>query len=429
MKYRNFAILATSLLLSCNVSDTPTTTTENGVSIAPRLMLTQGTSLPVTDSVRIKVWSSSPVNVWYEKTLPWSAKFVVISGIPQGTNFLFAIEGRKLQSDSTSAIWWSGNQSGTTNSSQSLDPVDVPVWVSIGDTLAPTISGLKDTILDSAASGVRLRWTVADNSLASAWFGTNQLTPTGNIVSDTVSVAIGSSITLKAKATDNAGNLSIRIVKISRKSRGNGLPASYGIPWNSAINYDSIQDSRDGQIYRTVDIGSQKWMAQNLNYDTLDGSGSWNYKNAIDSGKKYGRLYNWNTATQGVSSGRTPSGVKGICPTGWHIPSNAEWDTLELWVSRQHGWIQETSGKALKSLSGWSSGNGLDAFGFRAIPSGYRHDGHQDYFSSGDFGKFWSSTEKSPSDAWSRNIYNAYDSIPNGPDPKGYAFSIRCISD
>ncbi|HQF56163.1 MAG TPA: hypothetical protein PK208_13685, partial [Fibrobacteria bacterium] len=62
-----------------------------------------------------------------------------------------------------------------------------------------------------------------------------------------------------------------------------------------------------------------------------------------------------------------------------------------------------------------------------AIPGGYRNNGYQDYFSSGDFGKFWSSTENSPSDVWDRNIYNSYDSIPNGPDPKLYAFSIRCI--
>jgi uncharacterized protein (TIGR02145 family) len=85
-------------------------------------------------------------------------------------------------------------------------------------------------------------------------------------------------------------------------------------------------DSRDGQVYKWVKIGNQVWMAENLNYETPN---SWWYDNNSANGDIYGRLYTWAAAMNGESSSNSvPSGVQGVCPDGWHLPSDAEWTVL-----------------------------------------------------------------------------------------------------
>jgi uncharacterized protein (TIGR02145 family) len=136
------------------------------------------------------------------------------------------------------------------------------------------------------------------------------------------------------------------------------------------------------QTYKTVVIGSQTWMAENLNYQPTSGN-SWCYENSADSCNKYGRLYDWSTAmnisTSYNSSTYGGSDVKhqGVCPLGWHLPSRNEWDILAESVGGQkdyddyYGWpewhIWELAGTKLKSKSGWNwnkyddvSGNGTD---------------------------------------------------------------------
>ncbi|MBK9577530.1 MAG: hypothetical protein IPK50_12915 [Fibrobacterota bacterium] len=427
MRSFTFAILATTILYSCNSSEMPSQASGTGASISPRLMLSQGVNLPVTDSVHIKVWSTTPSSVWFEKTIPWNAKFVVISGIPQGTNFLFSIEGRKAQPDGSSAIWWNGTQSGTTNSSQSFDPVDLPVWLSIGDTLSPVISGLKDTIIDSAIAGVRLRWTVTDNSIASVWFGSKKVTLNGDAANDTVSVGVGGSTSISVKAIDNAGNIATKSVAISRRSNSTVTTLLNAIPWNTSIKYDNLYDSRDGKHYRTVLIGNQKWMAENLNFSGTGPTIGRCYNDSPDSCVKYGRLYNWSEVMDGTtSSSAVPSGRRGVCPTGWHVPSNAEWDTLIQVTDKTN----KITGVRLKSNKGWYGGAvGNDTIGFRAIPAGYfvKGSGYR-FIDSATF--FASSTESSTDQFWGHDIYGV-DSFINHANfyKKNDAFSLRCVSD
>ena len=142
----------------------------------------------------------------------------------------------------------------------------------------------------------------------------------------------------------------------------------------------SLLDERDGKTYKTVKIGTQIWMAENLNYDV---EGSECYKNKPENCVKYGRLYNWDAALKN-------------CPYGWHLPSKEEWDMLITVVGGE-----KTAGKKLKAKSGWKKyvptgndaedcwnentskpGNGTDNYGFSALP-GY----------NGTFVNFWSSTE------------------------------------
>ena len=142
-------------------------------------------------------------------------------------------------------------------------------------------------------------------------------------------------------------------------------------------NISALKDARDGQTYKTVKIGGQWWMAENLNFET---DSSFCYNDEESNCTKYGRLYRWAAAVGKSESecgyGHTcslPSGnIQGVCPSGWHLPSLTEWDSL---IDAVGG--VSISGEVLKSTSGWNdSGNGTDVFGFSALPAGRRGAGH-----------------------------------------------------
>ncbi|MBQ3721428.1 MAG: fibrobacter succinogenes major paralogous domain-containing protein [Fibrobacter sp.] len=160
--------------------------------------------------------------------------------------------------------------------------------------------------------------------------------------------------------------------------------------------YGSLTDDRDGQTYRTVKIGDQWWMAENLNFET---DNSFCYNNSAEYCDKYGRLYTWGAAMDSSgtwsSNGKgcgycaecTPAyPVRGVCPEGWHLPSIDEWYTLILAVGDS-----TPSGLELKSASGWRDGNGTDDFGFSALPAGYMR-GNPIYSAESSCAHFWSST-------------------------------------
>ena len=93
----------------------------------------------------------------------------------------------------------------------------------------------------------------------------------------------------------------------------------------------TFTDPRDGQQYEWVQIGGQVWMAENLNYDQDSYGNDWYYGNDTSLGDVYGRLYDWPAVMQGAgSSNNNPSGIQGVCPDGWHVPSDEEWKELEI---------------------------------------------------------------------------------------------------
>jgi len=126
----------------------------------------------------------------------------------------------------------------------------------------------------------------------------------------------------------------------------------------SCSSYDGGDDGSvtyEGQKYRTVKIGEQVWFAENLNYNV---SGSKCYNDDPANCAKYGRLYDWTTATT-------------ICPSGWHLPTNADWETLVNNVNNAR------AGQHLKALEGWEDQHhgSLDTYGFKALPGGYGFPG------------------------------------------------------
>jgi uncharacterized protein (TIGR02145 family) len=187
-------------------------------------------------------------------------------------------------------------------------------------------------------------------------------------------------------------------------------------------------DERDGQRYVYVTIGegetAQTWMAENLNYNA---DGSKCYDNDPDNCVTYGRLYDWTTAmNNSASSTANPSGVQGVCPTGWHLPSRAEWDVL----------MDYTSGaKKLKSASGWNnrsdgtSGNGTDDYGFSALPGGNGILVGIDFLYVGNSGYWCSASESNSIYAYGRGMYNSSDGAGWGPNYKSDLQSVRCLQD
>jgi uncharacterized protein (TIGR02145 family)/uncharacterized repeat protein (TIGR02543 family) len=183
----------------------------------------------------------------------------------------------------------------------------------------------------------------------------------------------------------------------------------------------SFTDSRDGKTYRTVRIGTQTWMAENLNYNA---SGSVCYNNSTSNCDLYGRLYNWSTVMNGSSSSSSsPSGVRGICPAGWHVPSDAEWTTLVNFAG-------SNACTKLQSRSGWNSGgNGTDDFGFSALPGG-RGNG-SGFDAVGDRGYWWGATdtEFDATFAWGRYMHWGNSDVYWTIGYKSHLYSLRCLED
>lgn len=164
--------------------------------------------------------------------------------------------------------------------------------------------------------------------------------------------------------------------------------------------YNEFIDERDGQKYKTIKIGDQVWMAENLNYST---GNSWCYDNSSSNCNTYGRLYDWETA-------------KNACPSGWHLPSESEFETLLSNV----GGEGEDAYKALKD-----GGNS----GFSALFAGRRND-YGSFLTIGSIGSWWSSSESNPgrtlhlrmtSDNQSAHMY--------GYDSQEWGRSVRCLKD
>ena len=203
---------------------------------------------------------------------------------------------------------------------------------------------------------------------------------------------------------------------------------------SSSKSLGKMTDSRDGQTYRTVTIGTQTWMAQNLNYGTVN---SYCFNDDVTKCTKYGRLYTWaaamdsagvySTNGKGCGKGKTCSPtypVRGVCPDGWHLPTPKEWSTLFSAVGGSPG-----NGTKLKSTSGWQKdGNGTDAFSFSALPAGYPSF-NGNYYDEGSYAIFWSSTEYDDYYANHIYLYRGGDIASLAEDYKGYGFSVRCLKD
>jgi len=193
-------------------------------------------------------------------------------------------------------------------------------------------------------------------------------------------------------------------------------------------------DSRNDKEYKTATINGKTWMAENLHYDPQKGN-TWCYENSPDSCNKYGRLYDWatamniNTNFNSALLGGSDVNRQGVCPTGWHLPSKGETDSLLTYVGGSM-----TAGKRLKSTNGWKdNGNGTDDFGFSALPSGSRSEfcpeGIDFCGANGWDGGWWTAKESEAVFAHGMRIQydNRYGEINITTMKKISGFSVRCI--
>lgn len=205
--------------------------------------------------------------------------------------------------------------------------------------------------------------------------------------------------------------------------------------WAEVEKMPDLKDKRDGRVYKTVQIGEQRWMAENLRYSL---KGSFCYEGKEHNCETYGRLYNWAMSrmlvdfynNKSIKKIKQINKIHDICPTGWHIPSNKEWKTMKAFVGKKGR--SDGVGISLKSPELWNRElrlpAGSDEFGFNAIPAGERYF-IGTFMDIGASAQFWASNELDASGAsfWrmtydSRSLEQVYESKEN-------AVSVRCIED
>jgi len=204
----------------------------------------------------------------------------------------------------------------------------------------------------------------------------------------------------------------------------------------------TFTDSRDNKTYKSVKIGNQIWMAENLNYAV----GGKCYGECYDEGcwvvddddvsyilspieiqancDKYGRLYDWSTANT-------------VCPTGWHLPSDAEWGALMQFVNPSCSATTvdcDNASKFLKATSGWDfdgvSGNGTDDYDFSALPGGEGiYISAIEFRDIGERGYWWSATEYDSDNALGRRIRYRDSIVRSDYYEKHDLYSVRCVKD
>ena len=272
----------------------------------------------------------------------------------------------------------------------------------------------------------------------------------------------------KSSSSDEKNSSSSSVVPTNSSSSSGASTVSVASPCKTEAEdnceYGALTDDRDGQTYKTVKIGEQWWMAENLNYAYTgvpfkyvlstesnlvyySDSTSWCFNDSAEYCTKYGRLYTWSAAmdSSGILPGNAANGcgydsicsptypVRGVCPEGWHLPDSTEWFTLFTAVGGK-----STAGMVLRSTEGWNDiidnngnkydSNGSDNFGFSALPVG-RVRVSWLYDNEGIHANFWSSTEYKSGGAnivcLNRGIDYAYWFTENEDD----GYSVRCVKD
>ena len=206
----------------------------------------------------------------------------------------------------------------------------------------------------------------------------------------------------------------------------------------------------DGNTYEIVVIGTQVWMAENLktthypNGDAIplvtdntawadlgdnntDDAYCYYNNNVSSEATTYGALYTY-AAAIGDNWARDNTDNQGVCPDGWHLPTNAEWDALTTYLGTDAG------SKLAGNAALWTDGDldqnaNFGASGFAALPGGYRYNFGGTFNSLGDLGYWWSATENSSANAYRRNLNYNYAGVYGVNGNKSYGFSVRCVRD
>ncbi len=246
-----------------------------------------------------------------------------------------------------------------------------------------------------------------------------QMAKISGIGLDSGKASTSMSITFLSNSFDDYATFIAALQEISEDSVNNpfqnlSLPTIFG----------TFSDARDGKAYRTVKIGEQTWMSENLTYSS-DEFSSYCYEDNADSCAKYGRYYAWSAAMDsagifsegGMGCGFTSScspvtPVRGVCPSGWHLPDTTEWNALVASLA-------ESFGDDFEAFR--------DGLGFSELPGVRYSDGS--FSSAGQKGIFWSSTQKNNNLAYQLVLYGNNGTVGLSEMAKANAVSVRCVKD
>ncbi|MCK4745895.1 MAG: fibrobacter succinogenes major paralogous domain-containing protein [Bacteroidales bacterium] len=247
--------------------------------------------------------------------------------------------------------------------------------------------------------------------------------------------------------TSNITGLTRGITYYVRAYATNDAGTAYGNEV-SFKTYNGTVTDFNGNTYWTKVIGSQTWMAENLKVTRysdgteiplVESTSAWDtqgitdkaycfYENSSSNGDVYGALYTWAATMNGAeSSTANPSGVQGVCPSGWHLPSDTEWTEL----TDHLGGLGIAGGKLKETGTiHWSNPNtgATNESGFTALPGGSR-GGNGIFNSVGDEANFWVATEDGGVNAWGRNILCTSAAVNRLVYYKSPGFSVRCVRD
>jgi uncharacterized protein (TIGR02145 family) len=215
-----------------------------------------------------------------------------------------------------------------------------------------------------------------------------------------------------------------------------------GTAYGNEVTVRTLLADVDGNLYHTVVIGTQTWMSENLKttkyndnsgITPVTGNAAWAaltseaycwYDNDATTNKPlYGALYNWYAVNAG-----------NLCPTGWHVPTDAEFKTLEMFLGMTQAqadglsWRGTDQGTQLKNTTGWTTGNGTNTSGFSALPGGYRYYFDGGFVGAGTIGYFWSSdADVSPKRAFMRQLDSTHAEVERANADEAAGKSVRCV--
>lgn len=327
--------------------------------------------------------------------------------------------------------------------------------VNAGTFSSITVNGT--AVADNASTSVTgstftLSWSITkgDNNIKSIKIerGTSVVTDNAAVVWDgtsTASQATGAQTTAWTNTITiaaTAGTYKITLTDANNNTAIYTFTVSVTVP-------TTVTDI-DGNVYNTVTIGTQVWMAENLKVtkyrdgtpvpNVTDGptwaaltTGAWcHYNNSATNGTKYGKLYNWYAVTN----------VHGLAPEGWHIPTEAEWTILENYLIANGGNYDGTTtdNKIAKSLAGtvyWNTDNTAGAIGndltknnstgFNGLPGGYRSG--SSFWDIGNRGSWWYSVQGATAYAWDRTLFYDGSNLGSNGSFKEDGLSVRCVKD
>ena len=322
-----------------------------------------------------------------------------------------------------------------------------PVELSVSTSVRLTTNDASEITVNTAISGGNVAndggnavsqrgvcWNTSPNP-TTANFSTVDGSGLGNFSSNLVGLSPNTTYYVRAYAMNSAGTFYGNEVSFITGNAANPTAHTCGAEnvHNPNLNYGTMTD-QEGNVYKTIVIGTQEWMAENLKTSTYRNgdlipnvtdnaqwtgltSGAWCYYNNDPQFEcPYGKLYNWYTVADS----------RNVCPEGWHVPTDAEWTTLTNYLGGE-----SIAGGKMKSTGTqyWLYNNVADnSSGFSGLPGGVRGDSGA-FSSIGYAGYWWSSTENDTYYAWYRFLDYSLGFVNRGNYFKSYGFSVRCLRD